>query len=449
MGSHIKMPPQADIKIKNGLILTMDRENTVIERGFLCISGDRISHVEKGHGENIQALKVIDAKGGLILPGLLNCHTHTPMRLFRGLARDHPLLNQHNSHLFPLRTPKDEDFVYTGTMLACAEMIMSGTTTFCDMALHEEKAAKAAQETGIRCLLGEVLHDRLSPGDGPTKGHSKKSLETAEALINKWQDDPLISISVAPHSPLACSPDLLRAAKEMADHYETPLVIHLAETIQELKEIKKKYRQTPVEHLLSLGLLGPRLIAAHCVHLGLSDTRILAEHSAKIIHSPSGNMNPASHLAPVPEMLKQGLVVGLGTDGCAWGHTLDLFTEMDITAKLHKISAMDPTAMDAVTVLGMSTIQGAKALGLNDDFGSLEPEKKADVIVVDTNKPHLTPMYNPFSQLVYSARGPDVCHSIINGKLVMEDRKLLTIDLEDMMGRAREKTEKIKEWKGR
>jgi 5-methylthioadenosine/S-adenosylhomocysteine deaminase len=432
----------ADLIIKNGTILTMDSKNSIFENGFLAIRGDRISNIGTGDMPSIKATKIIDAKGGLVLPGLVNGHTHAAMTLFRGLADDLPLMQWLENYIFPAERNMDAEFVYTGTLLALAEMILSGTTTFCDMYLFEEEVAKAAKKAGVRCLVGEVLYDFPSPNYGSVG----KGLEYTESLIQKWRDDPIVSIAVEPHSLFTCSPELLMAANELALKHRVPLIIHVAETLNEVSEIKGKYAKTPIEHLDSLGLLGAHLIADHCVHLGPSDIKKMAEHGVKVVHNPESNMKLASGIAPVPELIKQGVTVGLGTDGCASNNNLDLFSEMDTAAKLHKVHAMDPTVVDAVTVLRMATIQGARALGLQDIIGSLEIGKKADVIVIDTHKPHLTPMYNAVSHLVYAASGNDVTHSVINGKLVMEDRKLLTLDLDEIIARSREKSVLVKSW---
>jgi len=433
---------QVDIIIKNGTILTLDSENSIFENGFLCIRGDSISEIGTGNPVLSKAEKIIDAEGGLILPGLVNCHTHAAMSLFRGLADDLPLMEWLNNYIFPAESKMDGEFVYTGTMLALAEMIMSGTTTFCDMYLFEEEVAKAARKAGVRSLVGEVLYDFPSPNYGPVE----KGLKYTESLIQKWRDDPLVSIAVEPHSLFTCSPKLLTASNELAFKYNVPLIIHVAETLTEVDEIKEKYGKTPVKHLDSLGLLGPHLIADHCVHLEDADIKTLAVHGVKVVHNPESNMKLASGIAPVPQMLSQGLTVGLGTDGCASNNNLDLFSEMDTAAKLHKVNMLDPTVMDAITVLRMATIQGARALGLQDITGSLEVGKKADVIVIDTHKPHLTPMYNATSHLVYAARGNDVRHSIINGQPVMEDRKLLTLDPDEIIARAREMSIHVRSW---
>ena len=433
---------QVDIIIKNGTILTMDTQNSILENGFLCILGDSISHIGVGDPASFKANKIIDTKGNLILPGLVNGHTHAAMSLFRGLADDLPLMEWLNNYIFPVESKMDAEFIYTGTLLAIAEMIMSGTTTFCDMYLFEEEVAKAARKAGMRCLVGEVLYDFPSPNYGPVEN----GLEYTESLIRKWQNDPIVSIAVEPHSLFTCSPELLIASNELALKHNVPLIIHVAETLNEVVEIKEKYAKTPIEHLDSLGLIGPHLIADHCVHLEESDIEKMADFGVKAVHNPESNMKLASGIAPVPEMLARGVTVGLGTDGCASNNNLDLFTEMDMAAKLHKVHSMNPTVMDALSVLRMATIEGAKALGFEDITGSLEVGKRADAIVVDIHKPHLTPMYNATSHLVYAASGGDVRHSIINGQLVMEDRKLLTLDIAEIIARAKETSVQVRSW---
>ena len=433
---------QVDIIVENGTVLTMDEENAIHERGFVCIKEDTISHVGSGDKNVFEAKKRIDAKDGLILPGLINGHTHAAMSLFRGIADDLPLMEWLNNYIFPVERRMNGGFVSTGTNLACAEMILSGTTTFCDMYLFEEEVAEAAGEAGMRCVVGEVLYDFPSPNYGPIE----KGFAYTESLIKKWQGDPIVSIAVEPHSLFTCSPDLLTTANELALKYGVPLVIHLAETRGEVAEIKKRYGKNPIEHLRSLDILGPHLVADHCVHLDSHDIKTLAEHEVNVVHNPESNMKLASGVAPIPELLAQGVTVGLGTDGCASNNNLDLFTEMDMAAKLHKVHNMDPTFMNAITVLRMATIEGARALGLEGVTGSLEVGKKGDVIVVDSQRPHLTPMYNPCSHLVYSARGNDVVHAIINGRQVMEDRDLLTLNLTEVMAHAREKSLQVKEW---
>ncbi len=431
-----------DMLLENGIILTMDSENTLLPKGWLGINGDTI--VALGGPEDIKprAGRAIDAKGGVVMPGLINGHTHAAMSLFRGLADDLPLMEWLNHYIFPVESRMDGDFVFAGTLLACAEMILSGTTTFCDMYLFEDSVAEAARTAGMRAIVGEVLYDFDSPNYGPVE----RGLIYTEELIAKWKEDSLVSIAVEPHSPFTCSPDLLSATNDLAQKHDVPLIIHLAETAHEIQEIEQRYGRRPVAHLDSLGLLGPHLIADHCVHLQSDEIQLMATRGVRAIHNPESNMKLASGIAPIPEMLANRLTVGLGTDGCASNNNLDLFAEMDMAAKLHKVSTMDTTVMDALTVLRMATIQGAAALGIDTLTGSLEIGKKADVIIVDMAKPHLTPMYNPYSHLVYAARGNDVSHVLINGRVVMEERKLLAVDLDAVLEQARARSEDVKKW---
>jgi 5-methylthioadenosine/S-adenosylhomocysteine deaminase len=432
-----------DILIKNGTILTMDAQTSCIEAGFVGIRGDSISALGILGEKASRAKKVIDAGGGLILPGFINGHTHAAMSLFRGLADDLPLMDWLNHYIFPAEKRMNPEFISLGTQLACAEMILSGTTTFCDMYLFEDAVAEAAQHAGMRCLVGEVLYDFPSPNYGTIE----RGFAYTESLIRKWKGHPLVSVAVEPHSLFTCGPDLLKEANKIARTHDVPLIIHVAETSNEVSEVKKRYGITPLEHLNVLGILGPGLIADHCVHLSVSDIQLMADHGVRVVHNPESNMKLASGIAPVPEMLARGITVGLGTDGCASNNNLDLLTEMDMAAKLHKIRTMNPTVMDSITVLKMATLEGAKALGMSHLTGSIEIGKKADIIIIDVeNKPHLTPMYNPYSHLVYAARGNDVSHTIINGRLVMNKRRLLTMDLEDIITRSRQKAREVRGW---
>ncbi len=430
-----------DILVHNGLILTMDPQRQIISDGMVAIRKDAIVYVGPKTA-SVASDVTLDAQGGIILPGLVNGHTHTAMTLFRGLADDLPLMEWLTGYIFPAESRIDADFVHVGALLACAEMIYSGVTTFCDMYLFEDEVAKASQESGMRSLVGEVLYDFPSPHYGAIEN----GFAYTEHLIEKWKDDPLVSIAVEPHAPYTCSPELLRTAHAISRRHNVPLVIHLAETQTEVAEIQNRYGKLPVEHLESLGILGPHLIADHCVHINDSEIERLTQHHVNIVSNPESNMKLASGVSPIATLIARGLTVGLGTDGCASNNNLDMFQEMDTVAKLQKIAQMDPTALDAVTVLKMATCNGARALGMGDIIGSLEPGKKADIIVVDTAKPHLTPMYNPYSHLVYAASGADVRHSIINGKLVMKDRKLLTLNADDIMARANEKAALVKQW---
>jgi 5-methylthioadenosine/S-adenosylhomocysteine deaminase len=435
----VKKP--ADLLITNGWVLTMDAAATAIPGGAVAVSGDRIAAV--GRAEDLEAWqprRVIDARGGIVMPGLVNTHTHAAMTCFRGLADDLPLMTWLNEHIFPAEAALDDDTVYRGALLACAEMILSGTTTFCDMYLFEDAVARAARQAGMRAVVGEVLYDFPSPNYGPIE----KGFEYTERLIEAYRGDPLITIAVEPHSPYLCAPQLLERASELAGRNGLPLVIHLSETASEVETIRGRYGRTPVGHLARLGLLAPNMLGCHCVVLTAEDIELLARHGVKVSHNPESNMKLASGIAPVPQLLAAGLCVGLGTDGAASNNNLDMLLEMDTAAKLHKVSTLDPTALDAATVLRMATIDGARALGLGAKTGSLEAGKTADLIVIETDSPHLTPMFNPASQLVYAARGSDVSASVINGRVVMQDRKILTFDVEQAMHDVERIAEKIR-----
>ncbi|MGD8273097.1 MAG: amidohydrolase [Desulfobacterales bacterium] len=423
-------PKSADVLLTNGIVLTLDAVDTILTKGTVAIAKDTITAV--GPAEEFSdwsASEVVDARGGIIMPGLINSHTHAAMTCFRGLADDLPLMTWLNGHIFPAEAKLDDPMVYSGALLACAEMIMSGTTCFCDMYLFEDAVARAASDAGMRAVVGEVLYDFDSPNYGPIA----QGFEYTRKLIETWQDHPLVTIAVEPHSTYLCAPELLQKAFELARQFRLPLVIHLAESKSEVSQIKERFDKTPVEHLADLGLLASNVVACHCVALTENDIALLKRFDVKVAHNAESNMKLASGIAPIPELLTEGICVGLGTDGCASNNDLDLFLEMDTVAKLHKAKTLDPTVMDAETVLKMATIGAARVLGLESFIGSIETGKKADLIIVDTDQPHLTPMYNPVSHMVYAARGSDVTTVMINGTIVMQDGRLTTMDLGRIM----------------
>ncbi len=430
-----------DILVVNGHVLTMDSKGERFENGAVAVRGDTIVQVGRAEDFAFQSVgRTIDAKGGIVMPGLINGHTHAAMTLFRGLADDLPLMTWLEDHIFPAEAKLDQNKVYFGALLACAEMIMSGTTCFTDMYLFEDSVAMAAKHSGMRAVVGEVLYDFPSPNYGPVE----KGFEYTRMLVEKWKGDPLIKIAVEPHSPYICSPELLKNAAKIARDNKIPLIIHLSETESEVEQIRKRYGKSPVAHLADLGVLGPDLVACHCVALSTEDIGLLKIFDVKVVHNPESNMKLASGVAPVPELLDAGVCVCIGTDGCASNNDLDMFSEMDTVAKLHKVHKGDPTALNSHTVLRMATIDAARAIGMSDTIGSLEPGKKADLIVIDTRKPHLTPMYRPESHLVYAARGSDVETVIIDGRPVMEDRKIVSMDVEQAMEKANEIAEEIR-----
>ncbi|MCK9276006.1 MAG: amidohydrolase [Syntrophales bacterium] len=434
----------ADILIKNGTILKVDEKDTRIHGGAAAVKGDRI--VALGTTEevlrNYTARKIIDAAGSLVMPGLINSHTHAAMTCFRGIADDMELMDWLNNYIFPAEAQNvNSELVYWGSLLACAEMIRSGTTTFCDMYIFEDEAARAAKEAGMRCLLGEVLFDFPSPNiKTPEDG-----IRYSRMMIEKWSDDPLVNIFVEPHALYTCSSELLKNSKALADEYGIPLATHLLENRGELLQLNDKLGKRATRYLEELGLLDDRFFAFHCVMMDDEDMKIFADHGCKVVYNPESNMKLASGMAPVSSMMNAGIIVGLGTDGCASNNNLDMFQEMDTAAKLEKAARLDPTLLSAEEVIHMATGNGAKILGMENITGSLETGKKADIIIIDCNKPHLTPLYNEYSHLVYAVNGSDVETVIINGKMVMEKRTLLTIDEARVMAEVRTIAQRVKE----
>lgn len=428
-----------DILITGGTLLTMEASVPVVEDPVIGIRDGKILLVEKRGfaSERLpEAREIIDASGCIVMPGLINTHTHCPMVLFRGLADDLPLMTWLNDHIFPAEgrfiNPKT---VYTGSLLAIAEMILSGTTTFCDGYFFEDSVAMAAIDAGMRGIVAQGFIDFPTPDQPVPSRHAALAAD----FLRKWRDrSPLIAPALVCHSAYICSPQTLRTIKETTRRSGTPFLIHLAETREEVALLRERYGKKPVHHLRDLDLLDEATIAAHCVWLEPDELDLLADFNVKVAHDPESNMKLAAGVAPVPEMLRRGIEVGLGTDGSASNNNLDLFGEMAMCAKLHKLFSADPTVLNAEKVLEMATLGGARVLGMADRIGSVAPGKRADIILVDVNKPHLTPLYNPFSHLVYAATGADVATSIIDGRVVMKGRRLLTIDLNRLMGEVRE-----------
>jgi 5-methylthioadenosine/S-adenosylhomocysteine deaminase len=427
---------EVDFVISGGVVVTMDEKDSIIHDGAVAIDGSDIAAVGKAERVALEfkGRRVIDARGSLVMPGLVNSHTHAAMTCFRGIADDMDLMNWLSNYIFPAESRNvDPELAYWGSLLACGEMILSGTTTFCDMYIFEDETAQAAKQAGMRCLLGEVLFDFPSPNfKTPEEG-----LGYTEMLIKKWAGDPLVNILVEPHALYTCSPTLLKNAKALADAYGVPVATHFLENMTETGLIKEKHGRQATEFLHDIGYLDERFFVFHGVYMGDQDIRMFADHGCKVVHCPESNMKLASGVAPVSHMLEAGIVAGLGTDGCASNNNLDLFQEMDTAAKLEKSVRLDPTIMPARTVLRMATCNGAKVLGLDHLAGSIRTGMKADLIMIGLDKPHLTPMYSEYSHLVYCVNGSDVDTVFINGKLVMENRILLTIDVREAMERVR------------
>lgn len=433
-----------DIVIHNGIIITVNSDFDIIENGVVCISKGTIHRIEARADDKPlpEAKEIIDANGGIIMPGLVNTHTHLPMTLFRGLADDLPLALWLDEFIFPCEakylTPET---VRLGTLVACAEMMLSGTTTCCDGYFFEDDVASAVYMSGMRAVLGQGVIDFPAPG----VPDPSNNIKNAVAFTEKWKEiSPLITPSIFCHSPYTCSIETLKKAKDAAASQGLLFQIHAAETRAEQEQIQSEHQTTPVQLLDRIGILDQNTLLVHTIWVDDDDIETIAKRRATISHNPESNMKLASGIAPVVDFIKAGIWVGLGTDGCASNNNLDLFQGIDMTAKLHKVNALDPTVMDARTVLYMATIGGAKAIGLDKDIGSLEIGKQADLIIIDIDKPHLVPMYNPESHIVYSVRGSDVRDVLVAGRILTRDHKLLSIDLEEILAKVDEISSIIK-----
>lgn len=427
----------ADILIKGGHIVTMNPQRQIFEHGSVAIEGDKIAAVGKEVKEKADV--VIDARGKVVLPGLINCHTHLSMTLLRGAADDMPLMEWLETKIWPLEKNLTGEGVYAGALLGCLEMIKTGTTCFADQYFYMDHVARAVEESGIRGVLSYGIIEL----DDPKRRESE--LRAGEDLVKAWHGkaNGRILTMFGPHAPYTCSPECLIKVKELAKKHGVGIHIHISETRDEIKQITEKYGKRPVEHLDSIEFLGPEVLAAHCVWLTEQEIKVLRERGVKPVHNPVSNMKHGSGVAPVPEMLAAGIPVALGTDGAPSNNALDMFNDMKFAAMLNKVHKLDPAAVPATSALEMATVNGAIALGLQDKLGSIEVGKKADLILVDLEKPHLTPVHNVISHLVYSAVGSDVDTTIVNGKILMRERKVLTLDEDKVLREAQKASEDL------
>lgn len=421
----------------------MDGARAVYDDGAVVVKGDAI--VAVGPRNELEAKylasQTIDAKSALVLPGFINGHTHVPMTLFRGLHDDVTLNDWLYKYIFPAeKNNVDEQFVRWGTRLAAAEQIRGGVTTFADMYYFEDAVAEETKAAGIRGVLGETFIDFPAPDNKS----EVEMLAYTEKFLRKWQGDPLIHAAVAPHSIYTCSQKTLEDAAALARKYYAPILIHTAEMKKEWDDSLKQNGMSPVQYLDKIGVLGPDVVSAHCIYVDEADRKTLAQRQVGCVHNPSSNMMLASGVAPVAEMRVAGVAVGLGTDGPAGSNNdLDLMEEMDLAAKLAKITKMDPLALNAKAVVEMATIEGARALHLEKEIGSLEAGKKADLIVISLDEPNAVPMYDIYAQLAYALKGSDVETVVIGGRVVMRDRKVLTVNEAEAMAKAREYKERV------
>jgi 5-methylthioadenosine/S-adenosylhomocysteine deaminase len=405
----------------------MNAQRRIIENGAIAVSKSEITAVGTAAEINRQysSRETINAQGKVVIPGLINAHTHIPMTLFRGIADDLDLQEWLTKYIFPAESKNvTEDFVRVGTRLGLAEMIRGGTTTYCDMYYFEDAVADETFKAGVRGVLGETII-RFPVADNKTP---EEALAYSERYINKWKNNALIVPALAPHAPYTLTTEQLQAVRKLADRLNATTVIHVAETQTEVDDITKQYGSRPVEYLEKIGFLNNRTIAAHAVFANENEIEILKRRGVGVAHNPQSNMKLASGVAPVPSMLARDLALGLGTDSAASNNDLNMWEEMDTAAKLHKVFTRDPKVVTAEQSFAMATIGGASALHLEKIIGSIEAGKRADIVIVDFDNPHQTPMYNVYSHLVYATKASDVRHVIINGKVVMRDRVLLTLN---------------------
>lgn len=417
----------ADLIISGGTVVTMDAAKRIIENGAIVVSKNKITAIGKSSeiSRKYSAKQIINAQNKFIIPGLINTHTHIPMTLFRGISDDLDLNDWLTKYIFPAEAKNlSEQFVRAGTRLGLAEMIRGGTTTYCDMYYFEDAVADETFKAGVRGVLGETViqfpvADNKTPAD---------ALVYSEKYVNKWKNNALIVPAIAPHAPYTLSTEDLLKVRKLSDKLNAPIVIHVAETEKEVTDISQKYGARPLEYLNKIGFLNSRVIAAHTVYLNEAEIDILKNKNIGAAHCPQSNMKLASGVAPVPQMLLKDVAVGLGTDGAASNNDLNLWEEMDAAAKLHKVFTKDPKVLTAEQAFEMATIRGARALDLDKITGSLEAGKMADIVIVDADSLHQTPYFNVYSALVYATKASDVRDVIINGKIIMRNKSLLTLN---------------------
>lgn len=424
------------ILIKNANIIPMTEANSVIEKGYLIIEGDRITAVGSQEPPIGSYTQIIDATNHLVLPGFVNAHTHAAMTLLRGYADDLPLMEWLETKIWPLEAKLTGEDVYWGTMLAIVEMIKSGTTCFADMYFFMDQVARAVEDSGIRAVLSRGM-----VGVGP---ENQAALEESRALVTDWSGKAQgrISFKLGPHAPYTCPPDYLQKVMALAAELNIGLNIHIAETLTEFEDIKRIYGRTPVVHLASLGLFAYPTVGAHCVHVTEEEIQILAQHKVGVVHNPESNMKLASGIAPVPAMLKAGIPVALGTDGASSNNNLDMLQEMRSCALLHKVNSYDPTVIPAYQALEMATVNGCQALGL-PEVGVIQAGYKADLILVSLQEAHMIPRYDIIANLVYAGQAADVQTVIINGQVVMENRIIKTFDEQEVLTQAKRAAERL------
>jgi 5-methylthioadenosine/S-adenosylhomocysteine deaminase len=427
------------ILIKNALILNPN--NFEDKKQSLLIKDDLIAEISDEIDES-NVDKIIDAEGKILLPGLINTHTHLSMTLFRGLADDLSLDSWLNDHIWPMEANLNGDYCYIGALLGAVELIKSGTTTFSDMYFYMEDVARAVDDAGIRAVLSYGMIDFGIA--------EKREAEIKEnlALYNACNGmaDGRIKVFFGPHSPYTASEELLIKVRELANEYNIGIHIHVSETQKEINDSLDEKGLRPFEYLEKIGFLGPDVVAAHCVWLSDEEIEIIKKHDVKVSHNPCSNMKLASGVAPVSKLIENGVCVSIGTDGASSNNNLDLIEELKTASLLQKVSTLDPKVLNSDESIEMATIKGAEALGLSDEIGSIEVGKKADIILIDTNSANMTPDSSSLSSnVIYSANGSNVDTTICNGKILMENKKLTALDEEEIYAKARQAIKELKE----
>ena len=432
-------PLPADLIVTNAHVVTMNARKEVIAPGAVIIKDARIVAVGPAAlAARYTAPKVIDVGGDLVLPGMINTHTHAPMTVFRGLGDDVP--DRLRRFIFPLEKHLvDRELVYWGALHGIVEMLEGGVTTMVNMYYFEDEIARAAKRAGIRAVLGQTVINFPAPDAPEPYG----GIAHARQFASVYRDDPLITPAIAPHAPYTVDREHLLQIAALSRELDLPVMMHVAEMTEEMTSLRRDYNMTPIEYLDSVGLLNRRFLAAHCIFVTDSDLALLKARDVGIAHNMVANIKSAKGVAPALKMFDQGLRVGLGTDGPMSGNTLDIIGQLGYVAKLHKLDNKDRNVMPAVNVVEMATLGGARALHREHELGSLEPGKLADLIVLDLDATHLIPLYDPYSALVYAASPRDVCTTIVHGRVVMEDRRLAGVDVAEVRAQMRAITTRI------
>ncbi|NMA66723.1 MAG: amidohydrolase [Clostridiaceae bacterium] len=410
---------------KNARVVAMNSKMEILDRCNVLVENDYIKMVGDTKPEDEVNVQIIDCTGKLLMPGFINGHTHVPMSVLRNYADDMELQTWLFNHIFPVEDRLTGEDVYYSSLLGIMEMLASGTTCFVDMYFFMDDIAKAVEISGIRAHLSRGM-------TGNDKGpdfSDNKSLNESIDFYKKWNGaaDGRITGAFAPHAIYTCSPEYIKAIRDAAEKLGAPIHVHLDETFTEHENSLKDYNKTPTKHLYDLGLFDLKTIAAHCVWITEEDISLLKEKNVTIAHNPKSNLKLASGIAPIPEAISEGVNIILGTDGVASNNNLNMFEEIGLAALIHKGAKLDPTLISAKDALAMATVNGSKALGRND-LGKIAPGKKADLILIDLNKPHFTPLHNPVSALAYCAQGSDVCLTMVNGQILYENGEFKTID---------------------